>query len=397
MLKTHKLDPVPDWLLDFELQQILMTLKARLVGGSVRETLLGHRLNDFDIATPFAPENVTTLLQEKGLRIIPTGMKHGTVTAIGKMHHYEITTLRRDVETFGRHATVKYTDSWEEDALRRDFTYNALYCDHKGIVYDYTDGLKDLETKFLRFIGNPKKRIQEDYLRILRYFRFLSQYDGLIDEYSYEAACLLSPFLKTLSGERLYAEIIKLLNNPYALKSLHLMAKGNVFKHLLPYDIHLDLLTKLYHSAFKSSAAHFKFLLLVFPKNNDDIKILKKIFRLSNKTEHYLKYVIQKIGKTPIAAEHSFYHFLYIHDKTITRDWLLLQLLMDNIDNELYQKFLDFLESWTEQPTPVTAFDLKIKGFEDGPSLGKNLKKALDAWINSGFKLTKEECLKIIF
>ncbi|MDP1974671.1 MAG: CCA tRNA nucleotidyltransferase [Alphaproteobacteria bacterium] len=396
MLNTSILDPKPSWLLEPEFQEILIILNGRLVGGSVRETLLGHKPNDFDIATPFKPEEVSDLLQEKGFRVIPTGMKHGTVTAIGKKNHYEVTTLRQDIETFGRHAIVNYTDSWEEDALRRDFTYNALYCDHQGILYDYTDGLKDLNTKFLRFIGDPIKRIQEDYLRILRYFRFLSQYDGLIHEESYEAACYFSIHLKELSGERLSTEIFKLLNNPYALKSLQLMEKGNVFKNLMPYDINLKLVTKLYNSDFKLPSVDIKFFLLTFPQNNDEIKLLKKTFRLSNKTEHYLKCLIKKIGKTPISAAHSFYHFLYAHDKAITRDWLMLQLLLDSIEVETYQQFLIFCDHWTKQIMPIKASDLKNIGFKDGSFLGVALQKILNAWIESGFTLTKEECYKII-
>ncbi|MDP1723795.1 MAG: CCA tRNA nucleotidyltransferase [Alphaproteobacteria bacterium] len=396
MLNTSILDPKPSWLLEPEFQQILVTLNGRLVGGSVRETLLGHKPNDFDIATPFKPEEVTDLLQEKGFRIIPTGMKHGTITAIGKKYHYEVTTLRQDIETFGRHAIVNYTDSWEEDALRRDFTYNALYCDHQGIIYDYTDGLKDLETKFLRFIGDPKKRIQEDYLRILRYFRFLSQYDGLLHEPSYDAACYFANHLKELSGERLSTEIFKLLNNPYALKSLQLMEKGNVFKNLMPYDINLKLVTKLYNSDFKLPSVDIKFFLLTFPQNNNEIKLLKKTFRLSNKTEHYLKCLIKKIGKTPMSAAHSFYHFLYVHDKAITRDWLMLQLLLELIDVETYQQFLTFCNHWVKQIMPIKASDLKDMGFKDGPFLGIALQKILNAWIESGFTLTKEECLKKI-
>lgn len=396
MLKTSFLDPKPSWFLEPELQDILRTLNGRLVGGSVRETLLGHKLNDFDIATPFTPEKASFLLQDKNYRIIPTGIKHGTITAIGKNHHYEITSLRRDIETFGRHAIISYTDSWEEDALRRDFTYNALYCDHDGIIYDYTDGLKDLETKFLRFIGDPKKRIQEDYLRILRYFRFLSQYDGLIHEDSYEAACYFSNHLKELSGERLYTELIKLLNNPYALNSLQLMKKGKVLHHLIPHDIHLNIMVKFYNSKFKTTSPEFKFFLLTFPQNHDEIKLLKKTFKISNKTENYLKYLRKKIGKTPITAEHSFYHFLYNHDKAITRDWLLLQLLLERIDTEIYRRFLNFVDHWVKKPMPINANDLKDKGFKDGPFLGMALQKILNVWINSGFNLTKEECYKII-
>ena len=396
MLNTSILDPKPSWLLEPEFQEILIILNGRLVGGSVRETLLGHKPNDFDIATPFKPEEVSDLLQEKGFRVIPTGMKHGTVTAIGKKNNYEVTTLRQDIETFGRHAIVNYTYYWEEDALRRDFTYNALYCDHQGILYDYTDGLKDLDIKLLRFIGDPQKRIQEDYLRILRYFRFLSQYDGLIHEESYEAACYFSIHLKELSGERLSTEIFKLLNNPYALKSLQLMEKGNVFKNLMPYDINLKLVTKLYNSDFKLPSVDIKFFLLTFPQNNDEIKLLKKTFRLSNKTEHYLKCLIKKIGKTPISAAHSFYHFLYAHDKAITRDWLMLQLLLELIEVETYQQFLIFCDHWTKQIMPIKASDLKNIGFKDGPFLGVALQKILNAWIESGFTLTKEECYKII-
>lgn len=198
--------------------------RARVVGGAVRNALLGRPVTDVDIATEALPGTVVRLAERAGLKAVPTGIAHGTVTVIAEGVPFEVTTLRRDVETHGRHATVAFTDDWRADAERRDFTMNALYCDAWGVVFDYVGGLADLERARVRFIGDAHARIREDYLRILRFFRFAAEYgEGKIDAGGLEACLAERAGLAKLSAERIRAELLKLLAARHVLAVLDVM------------------------------------------------------------------------------------------------------------------------------------------------------------------------------
>jgi poly(A) polymerase len=189
----------------------------RFVGGIVRNSLLGIPWDDVDFATLYHPEEITHFFKSHGYKVIPTGIDHGTVTVLCDGHSYEITTLRRDVETDGRHAVVAYTSRWEDDAQRRDFTMNALYVDHCGCLHDYVGGQKDIENRLIRFIGDPEQRIVEDYLRIVRFFRFWALYGHSPDGDSLAKCVALKHNLNQLSSERITKEMIKMLgaSNPW--------------------------------------------------------------------------------------------------------------------------------------------------------------------------------------
>ncbi len=189
----------------------------RFVGGVVRNALMGIAWDDVDFATIYRPEDITCFFQSHGYKVIPTGIEHGTVTVLCDGQSYEITTLRRDIETDGRHAVVAYTLRWEDDAQRRDFTMNALYVDHCGGLYDYVGGQKDIENRLIRFIGDPEQRIVEDYLRIVRFFRFWALYGHTPDADSLAKCVALKHNLNQLSSERITKEMIKLLgaSNPW--------------------------------------------------------------------------------------------------------------------------------------------------------------------------------------
>ncbi len=183
----------------------------RFVGGAVRNTLLGIPFDDVDFATSYHPEEIIQFFQDRGCKVIPTGLAHGTVTVVMGGHPYEITTLRRDVETDGRHAVIAYTPMWIEDAQRRDFTMNALYVDHQGYIHDDVGGQLDIALGLIRFIGDSEKRITEDYLRILRFFRFWALYGANADDAGLTACVRLKDHLDQLSSERITKEMLKLL------------------------------------------------------------------------------------------------------------------------------------------------------------------------------------------
>jgi len=217
-------------------QKIFAALpEARLVGGCVRDALLDRPVHDIDLATPLAPDGVMRALQDAGIRVIPTGLSHGTVTALIDGVGHEITTLRRDVETDGRHAVVAFTDDWREDAARRDFTINALSLTPAGQVHDYFDGLTDLAAGRVRFVGEPAQRIAEDRLRVLRFFRFQARYGRLPPAPEALAAMAASaPDLPRLSAERIWSELQRILVVPNPCDAVELMQTLGVLQAVLP-------------------------------------------------------------------------------------------------------------------------------------------------------------------
>lgn len=190
--------------------------EVRLVGGCVRDMLIGIEPKDVDIATSILPEKLIDILSKNEIKCFPTGIEFGTITAVVDQKAFEITTLRKDISTDGRRATVKFTNDWFEDAKRRDFTINAMYCDLNGNITDFFNGIDDLKNKKIKFIGDPEHRIEEDFLRILRYFRFFAYLGGSnIDESSFSAVIKLKSGLQKISGERIKAEMFKLFNNNF--------------------------------------------------------------------------------------------------------------------------------------------------------------------------------------
>lgn len=234
-----RLDPQP-WMTAPETRAVIAALTAdgaevRFVGGCVRDAVIGRPVSDIDIATHDAPERVMALLAKAGVTVVPTGLQHGTVTAVVGKAHFEITTLRRDVETFGRRATVAFTNNWAEDAARRDLTINALFCTPDGRLFDPFGGLADLKARRVRFVGDAETRIREDVLRLLRFFRFYAHYGAPPpDPEALAAARQLAPLLPTLSGERVRNETLKLLMASDPAAVLELMRDQGVLAHFLP-------------------------------------------------------------------------------------------------------------------------------------------------------------------
>ena len=232
--------PPQDWMQAAETRSVTAALSAdgaevRFVGGCVRDAVLKRPIRDVDIATHDPPERVMALLQRAGITVVPTGIAHGTVTAVVGKAHYEITTLREDVETFGRHARVAYTDDWTADAARRDFTMNAMFADLEGRIYDPFHGLADLAHGRVRFVGDPVRRLDEDVLRLLRFFRFHAHYGRPPMDPTALAACRrAAPRLETLSGERVAGEIVRLLQAEHPAAVLLAMRIEGILSHVLP-------------------------------------------------------------------------------------------------------------------------------------------------------------------
>jgi poly(A) polymerase len=242
----------PAWMTEPATRRVIAALQAggqaaRFVGGAVRDAVLGRPVTDIDIATPLAPDAAMRALEAAGIKVVPTGIDHGTVTAVIERRHLEITTLRRDVETDGRHARVAYTDDWAADAARRDFTINALFADADGTLYDPTgQGLDDLNAGRVRFIGDPTQRIAEDYLRLLRFFRFQARYGSGAPDAAAVAACAAAAAqLDRLSAERVWAELKRLLAAVDPAPMIALMAAQRILPHVLPRPADVGCLERL--------------------------------------------------------------------------------------------------------------------------------------------------------
>jgi poly(A) polymerase len=228
--------PPPAFLVEPALAAVIAALpEARVIGGAVRDTLAGRAVTEIDLATPRTPEQVTEALQAVAIRVVPTGIEHGTVTAVVDGRGFEVTTLRRDVETDGRHAVVAFTDDWRADAARRDFTINAMSLTRTGEVFDYFGGVSDLHAGVVRFVGDPAIRIAEDYLRILRFFRFFARYGrGAADTAALVAIRGGVPDLARLSVERVWSELARILSAPDPRAAVALMEEAGVLGAVLP-------------------------------------------------------------------------------------------------------------------------------------------------------------------
>ena len=237
----------PAWAADPALLAVLAALpRARLVGGCVRDAIAGRPVADVDLATPEPPEAATRALQDAGLKVVPTGLQHGTVTAVSAGRGFEVTTLRRDVATDGRHAAVVWTGDWREDAARRDFTMNAMSMDREGAVWDYFGGAADLRDGRVRFVGDAAARIAEDYLRVLRFFRFHARYGaGPPDPAALAALRDGVPGLSRLSPERVWSELKRILAVPDPVGAVLLMEGLGVLGALLPPPLDTGRLARL--------------------------------------------------------------------------------------------------------------------------------------------------------
>lgn len=348
---------------------------SRYVGGAVRDTLLGHDVTDLDIATAHPPERVIELLEAARIKVIPTGIAHGTVTAVSSGTVVEVTTLRRDVSTDGRRATVAFTDDWREDAARRDFTINALYADpDTGELSDYFGGLADLEARHIRFIGDPLQRIAEDHLRILRFFRFLARFGDTPDPAALDACTARANDLMALSRERIRDELLKLLAAKDAVRVIRLMVDRGILKPVLP-EIDATGVERLARLAEQESAAglppaSIRRLAAVLPPDAAVNEAAGARLKLSNAERQSLASAIQPDfaeGPLPLA---------YRIGPERAADRLLLAGDADGARNAA---------AWAPPSLPITGGALIERGLSKGPDVAKALRRIEDRWIAEGF------------
>jgi poly(A) polymerase len=359
--------------------------EARVVGGAVRNALMGLPIADIDLATTLQPEQAMAAFKAKGYGVVPTGITHGTITAIVDHRPFEITTLRRDVETDGRRAKVAFTDDWREDALRRDFTINALYCDPAGKIYDYSAGYEDIRRKRITFVGNPAQRIAEDHLRILRFFRFLSAYQGAKPDRLSLTACIRGrKKLVTLSSERVSKEMLKLLAGPEAVPVLRLMARHGVLKIVLPHTEQLRLLARVPPDPILRA-----FVLAERPSE------LQQRWRLSNAQAKRLEALADAPPLTPGLRPRERKRICYMLGAEGWRDSVDLSWARSKapLDDRAWRALRGVPKRWDMPQFPVTGADLIKAGLKPGPAMGRVLQELKDRWIAADFKLDRDRLL----
>lgn len=360
----------------------------RFVGGAVRDTLLGLPVSDVDIATALLPQTVIDRLEAGGIKAVPTGLDHGTITAVVDGKSYEITTLRRDVSTDGRRATVAFATDWKEDAARRDFTINALYADPKtGDVFDYFGGLSDLEAGCVRFIGDATQRIAEDFLRILRYFRFLARFgSGQVDAEAVNACAQGAHGLTALSRERIAQELTRLLSLKSPDASIGLMIEHGIFAPFLPElcsDAHdrLQRLVQREHLFNQPLSLPARFLSLLVPEPVAVDKVAARL-KLSNKMREHLA----NRSNAGMPTEANIRAIAYRFDNATARDVAMLFA-----DDDSLPRCLERLEDWNSPTMQIKGGDLIKMGLPSGPIVTKTWQEIEAAWIAEGFPASERQ------
>ncbi|PVX29057.1 CCA tRNA nucleotidyltransferase [Sphingomonas pokkalii] len=351
---------------------------SRFVGGAVRDALIGAPVADLDIATILSPEQVLDRLRDAAIRAVPTGIEHGTITAVLASGPVEVTTLRRDVSTDGRRATVAFTEDWREDAARRDFTINALYADPaSGRLFDYFGGLDDLAVRRVRFIGDPIRRIAEDHLRILRFFRFLARFGDTPDPAGLEACVARARDLMALSRERIRDELLKLLIARDAVRVVRIMIERGIFEPVLP-EIHsaTRLATLAQHEAMVGAAADpIRRLAALLPQDPTIADTIGARLKLSNAQRKRLVLAIDADGIEAVRG------LAYRLGRDTAEDRLLLWAP----EGTALFRAWDQLQNWDIPRLPLTGGALVARGLAKGPDVARALRSVEAQWIAEGF------------
>ena len=396
------------WLSDSRLQLLFDILEenggeARINGGAVRNSLMGKPVADVDVATTLQPNDVIARLIKAGHKSIPTGIDHGTVTAVIGGAAYEITTLREDIETDGRHAIVRFGLDWEADANRRDLTINGLYCDRNGTVFDFVNGYEDIKNGVVRFIGDADTRIKEDALRILRFFRFFAWYgSGRPYASGLKASSANKRLITNLSMERVWAETRKMLSAPDPSRALLWMRTTGILGEILPETVNwgIDAIPGLISCAgqYDWEVDYLLRLMAMIKPDAAVVKALATRLTLSNKETNRLSAWAQASAPSADLPPDELGKLLYRHGREGMLDAIRLECVHLkgrelSEDAQAMVRLAEDAANWHRPIFPVKGQDLIDMGMRPGKAVGERLSKLEDSWIESGFKLSKEELL----
>ena len=372
---------------------------AMFVGGCVRNFLQSKKINDIDIATIFSPEEVKKKLINTEFKVVDTGIEHGSVTVVSTNFKFELTTLRKDVRTDGRHAEVELIDNWAEDSNRRDFTVNAIYMNKKGKIYDPQQGVNDLRQGVIKFIGDPQTRIEEDFLRIIRFIRFSVQYNSLIEQSTVKAIKLNLNGIKNLSKERGLSELLKILKLNFFFKIIENKELNEIFKLIFPEfnNFHRLKNFKIIENRIESSELLMLSILLIDMKGNyeyfchkykvpkkinENLKLLGDNYKIYNNEKEFFKKNLKS-------------NLYYIGSKNMKILYCLSLLDRKKISKKEI-KFLSDIEKINLPKFPYDGKNLIEKGLKEGEKIGVILSRAEKLWIQNNFHISSDEFDKII-
>ena len=401
-MTERMIEPQP-WMTSPKTRAVLDALAAggigvRFVGGCVRDALLGRKIADIDLATDAAPERVMELLRKAGLKVIPTGLSHGTVTAVSGGVPYEITTLRQDVETDGRRAVVTFTADWEADAARRDFTMNALSLEANGMLHDPFGGLEDLRAGRIRFVGDARQRLTEDVLRLLRYFRFYAHYGRPPPDAEALAACRdMAHMLPRLSAERVRVELLKLLSAPDPAPVIRLMRDEGVLDHFLARATAIERLDRMV--AIETGLGlcdPLRRLAALLPVDDEAARHLAQGLRLSNsERDRLVAMAAPSVVPSPGMDGPARRRAIYAAGAAAWPDLVLSAWAdgRDNTDDESWRGLFTEMKRWPRPKFPLTGQDVKKLGVGEGAAVGELLRAAEAWWIEGDFAAGRQDCL----
>ena len=378
--------------------------KLMFVGGCVRKLLKKELVNDIDIATNLSPDELKNILRENNINFIETGITHGTITVVINKIKFEITTLRKDVSTDGRHANVEFISDWEEDAKRRDFTINAIYSNLKGEIYDPLGGQKDLENKVVKFIGDPNERIREDYLRILRYFRFYTQYNNHQHDIKIVQAIKKGlNGIRKISKERIIDEFSKILNLKNFYELFNNEFSCSVILTIFPQLKHYDRFSAIQNIPNKIiNRLNVPLILsILLIDNSDNCEFFLFKFKFSNRDKKKILFLLNKFKKINVKElldEKKLVKLAYLGNAAEIIDLLVfLTFVSKEIDVNTVEKRISFLDKLRLPVFPITADYLKLKyNFSESKELGFALKKLEQSWIDNDFIIDKNDIKTIL-
>ena len=400
-----KLDPKDHlWLTETGAASILAALPqgtTRFVGGCIRNAIMGEPIGDIDMATQLEPKAVQAALAVAKIKTVPTGIDHGTLTAVVDGVPYEITSLRKDVETDGRRAVIAFTQDWAEDAIRRDFTINALYADADGQIFDPTgEGLEDIKSRKFKFVGDPDARVREDYLRISRYFRFIAWYcgEGKIDAAALKACRENRAGLKSLSAERVWAEHKRLLRAPNPERAARIMLTNDVLPVIFPESSNVEGLALMISLEKRQGMEPDPMLRLMAMSGRDEFAMagLAKRLKLSNAEKaRLLSWAGNQVAFSPDMDERMFKQGIYASTPQTAYDRMMVRAAGedDPILSAVWAAKAEFAKNWPVPVFPLQGRDLKSAGVKDGPEMGKILRALKELWVRSGFEADKGKLL----
>ncbi len=377
--------------------------EVRYVGGSIRKIINNEKVDDIDLATNVTPQNVCEILSKNNISFYESGIKHGTITAKINDQKFEITTLRKDISTDGRHAEVKFSEDWLADASRRDFTFNSIYSDFYGNLYDPFNGKKDIEHGIVKFIGDPEKRIKEDYLRILRYVRFFLNYSKVDhDENVIRIIKQNINGISKISSERLLDELKKIVLSDGFLKIMKDKFCKEIVTLVFPQLINLDIFKNVNdYSKQIIEKKDFIFLIsLMILDSSDNSEYFIYKYNISNEDKKRIRFLSNIFFKNfdkDNFKEKNFWKILYFNGKDYLNDLFNYKILQNKKLDKKITKFKIFFDR-----QEVPSFEIKAKtlienyNYKEGKELGDKLKEIEDFWIKNSFKISKEELNKIV-